>query len=183
MATLKTLIRQNKISLLSLARVYIQSKAGLPDGLFSNQPPSFGTFWKAFEWKILISFMTIWYTVWPFDLFYGNLVYFVCVCQIIPVLVYCFKTNLATLVESSGCVFLFSHSFDFQLKPFLATALVESLARHVSYLFHQITLIRMKKDPLRGKRKTLIFGQLGEDDQKSSKKLFQLLEAFSPFAI
>jgi hypothetical protein len=31
--------------------------AGLPDGLFSHQKPKI--FWKAFEWKILISFMTI----------------------------------------------------------------------------------------------------------------------------
>jgi hypothetical protein len=43
-------------------------RAGLPDGLFPNQTPSFGTFWKAFERIILISFMTIWYT------------YFVAIC-------------------------------------------------------------------------------------------------------
>jgi hypothetical protein len=30
---------------------------GLPDGFFQT---SFGTFWKAFEWKILISFVSIW---------------------------------------------------------------------------------------------------------------------------
>jgi hypothetical protein len=34
--------------------------SGLPDSLFSIQTPTFGTFWKAFERKILISFMTIW---------------------------------------------------------------------------------------------------------------------------
>jgi hypothetical protein len=27
--------------------------SGLPDGLVSNPTPSFGTFWKAFEWEIL----------------------------------------------------------------------------------------------------------------------------------
>jgi hypothetical protein len=43
---------------------------------FQTKPPSFGTFRKAIEWKILISFKTIRYTiVWPFDLVYGNLVY------------------------------------------------------------------------------------------------------------
>jgi hypothetical protein len=44
----------------------------LPDGLFLNQTPSFGTFWEDIEWKILISFITIWYSVWQFDLFYGK---------------------------------------------------------------------------------------------------------------
>jgi hypothetical protein len=29
------------------------------------------------EWKTLIYFKTIWYTLWSFDLFYGTLVYFV----------------------------------------------------------------------------------------------------------
>jgi hypothetical protein len=41
----------------------IATEAGLPDGLFSI--PSFGTFWEAFEWNIFISFVTIWYTLWP----------------------------------------------------------------------------------------------------------------------
>jgi hypothetical protein len=58
---------------------------GLPDGLFSNQIPSFGTF----EWKILIAFTTIWYNLWPFALFYGNLVFVVAIRYIIPKLVYC----------------------------------------------------------------------------------------------
>jgi hypothetical protein len=31
----------------------IPFQAGLPDGLVSNQTPSFGTFWKALEWKNL----------------------------------------------------------------------------------------------------------------------------------
>jgi hypothetical protein len=42
--------------------------------------------------------MTIWYTVWPFDLVYGNLVYYVGICYIIPILAYCLKKNLATVV-------------------------------------------------------------------------------------
>jgi hypothetical protein len=49
----------------------LQFLAGLPDGLFSNQTHSFGTFWKAFKRKILKCFMSIWYTLWPCDLFYG----------------------------------------------------------------------------------------------------------------
>jgi hypothetical protein len=43
--------------------------------LFSNQNPSFGTFWKPFERKISISFLLNWNTLWPFDLFHGNLVH------------------------------------------------------------------------------------------------------------
>jgi hypothetical protein len=41
----------------------------LPDGLFSNQNPSFGTFWMHFERKI-------------FDTFYDHLVHFVAICFI-----------------------------------------------------------------------------------------------------
>jgi hypothetical protein len=47
-------------------------RAGLPDGLVSNQ--SFGTFWKAFELEILISFVTIWNSLWQFALFHVNMV-------------------------------------------------------------------------------------------------------------
>jgi hypothetical protein len=42
--------------------------------------------------------MTIWFALWPFDLFYGNLVYFVGICNIIPILVNCIQKNLATLL-------------------------------------------------------------------------------------
>jgi hypothetical protein len=67
----------------------------LPDGLFSNQPPSFFTLRKAFEWEILVSFMTIWYTLGNLlYIFYGSFVYVVA----IPILVYFIKKNLATLL-------------------------------------------------------------------------------------
>jgi hypothetical protein len=42
----------------------------LPDGLFPNQIPSFGTFWKAY-WKEIL------------DYFYDHWVYFVAICFII----------------------------------------------------------------------------------------------------
>jgi hypothetical protein len=80
--------------------MYDCGSPGLPDGLFSNQTPTFGEFWKAFEWKMIISFMTIWYTFWSFALFYGNLLHLVDICYIIPILVYCIKKNLATLLYS-----------------------------------------------------------------------------------
>jgi hypothetical protein len=69
--------------------------AGLPDGLLSNQPPNFCTFWKAFEPKILIYFMTIWYRY-----FAAILCVYICIVAIgyiIPILVNFIKKNLATL--------------------------------------------------------------------------------------
>jgi hypothetical protein len=49
--------------------------SGLPCGLLSNQPLSIGTFWKHFTCKMLTYFMNIWYTLWPFALFYDKYVY------------------------------------------------------------------------------------------------------------
>jgi hypothetical protein len=44
---------------------------------------SFGTFWKASEWKILISFLAIWYTLrtfafifWSFGVYFGPLLFY-----------------------------------------------------------------------------------------------------------
>jgi hypothetical protein len=71
---------------------------------FTFKPnPSFGAFLKPFEWNILISFKTIWYTLWQFALFYGNLAYVVAKRYIIPILVHCIKKNLATLVVRGHC--------------------------------------------------------------------------------
>jgi hypothetical protein len=55
---------------------------------------------------------TIWYTVRSFDLFSGNLVYFVGICYIIPLLVYCFAKNLAALVKKKFQ--RISNSFQFE---------------------------------------------------------------------
>jgi hypothetical protein len=44
--------------------------------IFGPEIATFGKFWKAWEWKVLISFMTIWYALWSFVLLYGNLVNF-----------------------------------------------------------------------------------------------------------
>jgi hypothetical protein len=35
-------------------------EAGLPDGLFLNQNSNLGKYWRAFEWKMSVYFMTIW---------------------------------------------------------------------------------------------------------------------------
>jgi hypothetical protein len=60
----------------------------LPDGLVSNETSRFVTFWKPFEWKILISFY--W---WPLTLFYGHWAHGVDICYIIPSLVFFIKAK------------------------------------------------------------------------------------------
>jgi hypothetical protein len=48
---------------------------GLPDDFnFQAKNPNLVTFWRALEWKMLLYFMTIWNTLWPFDIIYGRLV-------------------------------------------------------------------------------------------------------------
>jgi uncharacterized membrane protein len=45
--------------------------------------------------------MTIWYSLWPFALFYASLVYFVFVCDIIAILAYCIKKKLVALLTTT----------------------------------------------------------------------------------
>jgi hypothetical protein len=47
-----------------------------------------------------IFFMEIWSILQPFHMFYGHLVYFVVIWYLFPVLVYCTKKTMATLVPS-----------------------------------------------------------------------------------
>jgi hypothetical protein len=49
--------------------------------------------------QLLVHFITIWYILWPFGIFYGHLVYFMAIWYIFPVLVYFRKKNLATLTS------------------------------------------------------------------------------------
>jgi hypothetical protein len=58
----------------------------LPDGIFSSQT-SFGIVWKDFELKLFIFYDLLVYFV---DILINrNLLYFVDICYIIPILVYC----------------------------------------------------------------------------------------------
>jgi hypothetical protein len=59
---------------------------------FHTQTPNFCKFWKALEWKILLSLMS-------FALFYCNLEYFWSFVSF-SILVHCLKKNLATLILS-----------------------------------------------------------------------------------
>jgi hypothetical protein len=71
-----------------------------------------GKFWRAFEWKILISLTAIWYSLWQFTFyFYANLVhmytlYDVVICCFIPILVYHILKYLATLDHGTVVFFL-----------------------------------------------------------------------------
>jgi hypothetical protein len=49
---------------------------------FQTQNPNVGKFWRAFEWKMLVHFMTIWSILWPFGIIYVRLVLFADICYI-----------------------------------------------------------------------------------------------------
>jgi hypothetical protein len=44
---------------------------------FQTKNANLGKFWRVLQWKILVSFMTIWSVLWPLEIFHGHLVYFV----------------------------------------------------------------------------------------------------------
>jgi vacuolar-type H+-ATPase subunit I/STV1 len=67
---------------------------------FQTKNTSLGKFWRAFEWKTLVYFMTIGIILWPFGIIYGRLVWFVVIWYILPILVFWTKKNLATLHRS-----------------------------------------------------------------------------------
>jgi hypothetical protein len=71
----------------------------LPDGLFSNQKSKFGQILEGLAMEDvgifygrLVHFTVFCYILWTFGIARGDLVYF------FPVLVFCTKKNLATLV-------------------------------------------------------------------------------------
>jgi hypothetical protein len=49
---------------------------------FQTKKPDLGKFWRVSLWKILVYFMTIWFILWPLEIFYGHLVYFVVIWYI-----------------------------------------------------------------------------------------------------
>jgi hypothetical protein len=48
-------------------------RAGLPDGLFSNQTPKFGKILEGLEMENVGIFMTVWKILRPFGIMYGCL--------------------------------------------------------------------------------------------------------------
>jgi hypothetical protein len=64
---------------------------------FQTKSPNSGKFWSVLQWKILAYVMAIWSILGPSGIFYGFLLYFKVIWNIIPILVSCSKKNLATL--------------------------------------------------------------------------------------
>jgi hypothetical protein len=81
---------------------------------FQTKNPNLGKFWRVLQWKMLVYFTDIWSILRSFVIFYGHLVHFTVFCHILwtfgivrgnlvyffPVLVFCTKKNLATLVRN-----------------------------------------------------------------------------------
>jgi hypothetical protein len=77
----------------AVVRVYIEPFSNLGptqkypnwDFWFENIPSGkLGKFWKALQWKMLLYFMAIRYILWPFGIFFGNLVYVTPFWYIVP---------------------------------------------------------------------------------------------------
>jgi hypothetical protein len=66
---------------------------------FRTKNPNLGRFWRVLEWKMLVYFMPIWNkSITAFFICYAHLVILWSFGLFFPVLVYCVKKNLATLV-------------------------------------------------------------------------------------
>jgi hypothetical protein len=58
-------------------------RAGLPDGIFSNQKLSYlGKFWRVLQWKMLVNYMAIPSIFLRFGIFCGRFVYFMVIWDI-----------------------------------------------------------------------------------------------------
>jgi hypothetical protein len=55
----------------------------LPDGIFSNQNPNLGKFWRDLQWKMLVYFTSILFILRPFGLLCGHSVYFMVIWYIL----------------------------------------------------------------------------------------------------
>jgi hypothetical protein len=65
---------------------------------FQTKNPILGKFCRVLQWNMLAYFMAVWYTLQPFGIFCGHLLYLIVIPYTFPVLVCCAKKNLATLV-------------------------------------------------------------------------------------
>jgi uncharacterized Tic20 family protein len=67
---------------------------------FQTKNPDMGKFYRLWQWKMLVYFIAVWSILRPFGIFCGHLVYFMVSWYDFPVLVYCTKKNLATLLRT-----------------------------------------------------------------------------------
>jgi hypothetical protein len=89
--------------------------AGLPEMVcIQTKNTNLGKFGRLLRWKMLVKCMAIWSILWPSGRFYDIFVHVKVIWYILPVLVSCSKTNLATLVGGravQGCqIFLCTYN-------------------------------------------------------------------------
>jgi hypothetical protein len=75
-------------------------KPGLPDGIFSNQKSQFGSILEDLAKEDVDTFYCHLVYLRPFGIFCCDLVNFMVILCIFPVLVCCTKKNLATLIQT-----------------------------------------------------------------------------------
>jgi hypothetical protein len=68
---------------------------------FQTKNPNMGKFRRDLQWKMFVYIMVIWSIVLPFGIFCGHLACFIVIWYILPVLVSCTNTNLATMRRCS----------------------------------------------------------------------------------
>jgi hypothetical protein len=101
--------------------------AGLPDGSFSFQNSNLGTIRRALELKMLVYLMTILNILLPYGIFYGNLVEFVVIWYIYPILVWLDQ-------EKSGNTVLVHRHIGTELSGSLLVAILKRIPRSVCKL-------------------------------------------------
>jgi hypothetical protein len=80
----------------------LSAKQGCQMFYFQTKNTNFGTFWRVFQWKMMVYFRVIWRIIQPFGTFCGHLVFFIVIWYIFPVLVCYKKKNLATLAQNGS---------------------------------------------------------------------------------
>jgi hypothetical protein len=77
------------------------SKAGLPDGKFSNQKSQFGSILEGLAMQDVVIFMAIWSILRPLGTFRGPLVYLMAIWYLFSRFGTLYQKNLATLLHCS----------------------------------------------------------------------------------
>jgi hypothetical protein len=81
-----------------LTKVGPQPVQGCQMVFFETKNPNLGKFWRVLQLKISVYFMPNWSILGSFGIFCSNLVYLKVLWNIFPVLMFCAKRNLATLI-------------------------------------------------------------------------------------
>jgi hypothetical protein len=122
---------------------------------FQNKNTNLGKILRVLQWKMLVYFMAILSISRPFSIFCGNLVYFMVLWNIFPVLVCCTKKNLATLApRPCKQIRRHAHLFSFWLFLSLLSALIVplSFSRQKKTTFFFSNCFSFRHQNLRNKR-------------------------------